>query len=208
MSTRRALARQLGTVTGFERPESGLEQYHTPPEIAAHLIHLADLEGDLAGRTVVDLGSGTGMLAIGAALRGAERVLGIEIDGEPLQTAQSNARRVATQTTIDWIHGDVTRCPVSTDEASTTVVMNPPFGAQNGHEGADRAFLETGKEIASVSYSLHNGGSQSFIDAYVDDNEGTVTHGFRAELQLEAQFEFHENDQVTIDAECFRIEWT
>jgi putative methylase len=209
MSTRRALARQLGTVAGFEHPESSLEQYHTPAEIAAHLIHLADLQGDIDGHTVIDFGTGTGMLALGAALRGADHVLGIDIDREPLETARRNARHVGAPAAIDWVQGDVTDGPVSnSQQPSTTVVMNPPFGAQDGNEGADRAFLETTRAIASVSYSLHNSGSQSFVEAYAEDNEGRITHAFEAELQLEQQFDFHEQETVTIDAECFRIEWT
>lgn len=208
MSTRRALARQLGTVAGFEDPDHQLEQYPTPPEIAAHLLHLADLQGDLGGRTVVDLGTGTGMLALGAALRGADRVVGIDVDTDPLSTARNNAAHVASGAAIEWIHGDVTRCPISLpDRSGATAVMNPPFGAQDGNEGADRRFLDTVHSLASVSYSLHNGGSSAFVEAYAADNGGTVTHAFETELKLDHQFSFHDSDRVAIDAECFRIEW-
>jgi len=80
MATKRALAQQLGVVAGFEDPRAPLEQYRTPPELAAHLVHLADLRDDVDGRTVLDLGCGTGMLALGAALRGPDRVVGVDID--------------------------------------------------------------------------------------------------------------------------------
>ena len=208
MSTRRALARQLGVVVGFEDPDPALEQYHTPPEIAAHLVHVADLQGDIDDRTVVDLGAGTGMLALAAALRGAERVVGIDIDVGPLVTARENERHVGSTTDVDWVRGDATRCPLGVDRrAGTTVVMNPPFGAQDGNEGADRAFLETARAIADVSYSVHNAGSESFVEAYAGDNGGTVTHAFQAELTIDRQFEFHDRESASIDAECFRIEW-
>jgi putative methylase len=208
MSTRRALARLLGVVAGFEQPDPALEQYHTPPEIAAHLLHVADLQGDVDGHTVVDLGTGTGMLALGAALRGAERVVGIDVDAGPLATARENEQHVGSTTDVDWIQGDGTRPPIGGERSEeTTVVMNPPFGAQDGNEGADRAFLETARSLASVSYSLHNAGSESFVEAYAADNGGTVTHAFRATLTLDRQFEFHSTDEASIDAECFRIEW-
>ncbi|MFB6096028.1 MAG: METTL5 family protein [Haloferacaceae archaeon] len=206
MATKRALAGQLAVVAGFENPTVELEQYPTPPELAAHVVHVADLNGDVEGRTVVDLGTGTGMLALGAALRGPARVVGLELDRGPLETARENRRRVGTTTPIHWIQGDATRAPLS-PVGPTTVVMNPPFGAQNGKEGADRGFLRTASEISQVSYSIHNEGSQEFVEAFAADNGGEVTHAYRASFDLERQFEFHEREREEIDTEVYRIEW-
>ena len=207
MSTKRALEGQLAVVAGFENPRVGLEQYPTPPSLAAHVIHLADLQGDIDHKTVVDLGAGTGMFALGAALRGPRRVIGLEVDGEPLRTAQANRKRVGTTTEIHWLQADATRTPLALDEPAT-VVMNPPFGAQNGQEGADRAFLETAAEISDVSYSVHNTGSQAFIEAFAADNAGEVTHAFAAEFSVDHQFDHHEKATKEIDTEVFRIEWS
>jgi len=88
MSTKSALAQQLAIVAGFDDPNVDLEQYRTPPELAAHLIHTADLQGDIDGRTVIDLGCGTGMLALGAALRGPRTVVGLDIDPAALSPAE------------------------------------------------------------------------------------------------------------------------
>lgn len=207
MSTKRALEGQLAVVAGFENPRAALEQYPTPPTLAAHVIHLADLQGDIADKTVVDLGAGTGMFALGAALRGPSRVIGLELDGEPLRTAKANHKRVGTTTEIHWLQADATRPPLTLDEPAT-VVMNPPFGAQNGREGADRAFLETAATISDVSYSVHNAGSEEFIEAFAADNAGEVTHAFAADFELEAQFDHHEADKTEIDTEIYRIEWS
>ncbi len=57
--SRRQLARTLESVDDFADPSVELEQYLTPPELAAHLTHLASLQGDLE-RPVIDLGTGTG----------------------------------------------------------------------------------------------------------------------------------------------------
>ncbi|SDM71994.1 putative methylase [Halogranum gelatinilyticum] len=207
MATKRALEAQLSVVAGFENPQAALEQYPTPPEIAAHVIHVADLQGDIDGRTVVDLGTGTGMLAFGAALRGPARVVGVEVDRDALATAQTNRVRVGTTTPIHWIQADATRAPLRIEEP-VTVVMNPPFGAQDGHEGADRAFLVTAAEVADVSYSVHNAGSQEFVEAFAADNGGEVTHAFRATFTLDRQFDFHDAESKEIDTEVYRIEWT
>ncbi|MFW6017940.1 MAG: METTL5 family protein [Halapricum sp.] len=205
MVTKSALAQQLGVVAGFDDPRAPLEQYRTPPEVAASLVHTADLQGDIEDRTVIDLGCGTGMLALSAALRGPDRVVGLDLDPAPLATARDNERRVGTTSVVEWIRADATRAPLPIEDA--TVVMNPPFGAQAGNEHADRAFLETTAEIAAVSYSIHNEGSREFVESFAADNGGEVTHAFAVELDLPRQFDFHESDSETIDAEAFRIEW-
>jgi len=207
MSTKRALAQQLGVVAGFDDPRAPLEQYRTPPELAAHLIHLADLRGDIEDRTIVDLGCGTGMLALGAALRGPERAVGLDLDRAPLATARENERKVASATSVSWIQGDAGQAPLATDRDGTTVVMNPPFGAQSGNEHADREFLSTTAEIASVSYSIHNEGSQEFVGSFAEDNAGTVTDSYQTEFDIPRQFDFHEDESRAVTAEVYRIEW-
>ena len=207
MATKRALAQQLGVVAGFENPRAPLEQYRTPPELAAHLVHLADLRGDVEGKTVLDLGCGTGMLALGAALRGPDRVVGVDVDPAPLGTARDNERKVASTTSVSWVRADATDLPISTDPAETTVVMNPPFGAQSGNEHADRSFLETAAGVARVTYSIHNAGSQSFVESFAADNGGDVTDSYRTEFELPRQFEFHDEETRVVDAEVYRIEW-
>lgn len=206
-ATRRRLAQELAVVAGFEDPRAPLEQYHTPPDLAAHIVHVADLQGDIEGETVVDLGCGTGMLALGAALRSPTRVVGVDIDPAPLSTARENERRVGAMTDVSWVRGDATTAPLCPDDP-VTVLMNPPFGAQSGQEGADRAFLETAVEVGDVSYSVHNAGSESFIEAFADDNGGEITHAFAAEFELPRQFDHHDTETRQIDTEVFRIEWT
>ncbi|GAB7091277.1 METTL5 family protein [Halorubrum luteum] len=206
MSTKRSLATKLGVVTGFENPQAALEQYPTPPELAAHVVHLADLHDDVDGRTIVDLGAGTGMFALAAALRGPARVVGVEIDRSALLTARANERRVAASAPVHWIHADAVRHPLAIPDP-VTVVMNPPFGAQDGNRHADRGFLETASEIADVSYSVHNAGSRSFVESFVGDRGGEVTHAFAADFEVDAQFDHHVDDAREIDTEVYRIRW-
>jgi putative methylase len=208
MPTKSALAQQLAVVAGFDNPRASLEQYRTPPDLAAHLVHTADLQEDIEGRTVVDLGCGTGMLALGAALRGPRRVVGVDIDPAPLSTARANERKVASTSSVSWVRADATAAPLCPENADTTVVMNPPFGAQSGNEHADRRFLATAAELSSVSYSIHNQGSKSFVESFAADKGGTVTHAFQAEFELPRQFDFHEEESREISAEVYRIEWS
>jgi len=85
--------------------------------------------------------------------------------------------------------------------------MNPPFGAQDGNEHADRAFLETTAEIADVSYSIHNAGSSEFVESFATDNGGEMTHAYSAEFDLPNTFEHQSERRQTIDVELFRINW-
>ncbi|MGQ4277085.1 50S ribosomal protein L11 methyltransferase [Pseudidiomarina sp. E22-M8] len=48
---------------------------------------------DLTGKTVVDFGCGSGILAIAALLLGAERAIGIDIDQQALIASKDNAER-------------------------------------------------------------------------------------------------------------------
>jgi len=208
--TRRRLAQELGVVAGFEDPRAPLEQYHTPPELAASIVHLADVQGDIEGRTVVDLGAGTGMLTLGAALRGPERAVGVEIDPAPLSTARDNERKVVARAAVEWVRADATRAPLSDrvdPSEPVTVLMNPPFGARAGNEHADRAFLKTAGAVAGVSYSVHNEGSREFVESFAADRGGELTHAFAAEVDLPRQFDHHTDDSRAIDAEVFRVVW-
>jgi putative methylase len=202
---RRALERRLEGVAGFEDPRVALEQYPTPPDVAAHLLHFAAMQGDLVDRTVLDLGAGTGVLALGAACLGPDRVVGVERDAAALATAVANEARVSPAVPVDWVRADATRLPVALADA--TVVSNPPFGAQDGREGADRAFLAAASEVGAVSLTIHNAGSRDFVAAFAADNGGTVTHEFRVRLALDRQFAFHEADRREVPAVAVRVEW-
>lgn len=50
-------------------------------------------EMDLAGRSVLDVGTGSGILAIGAAKGGAARVVGVDVDPLAVRAATENAQR-------------------------------------------------------------------------------------------------------------------
>jgi len=68
----RKLEMALEKIEGFETPNIQYEQYKTPAVVAAPFLHMAFMNGEIEGKTVYDLGCGTGMLSIGAALLGAK----------------------------------------------------------------------------------------------------------------------------------------
>ncbi|KAG2422983.1 hypothetical protein HXX76_015654 [Chlamydomonas incerta] len=78
-------------IAPFRRAKVELEQYPTGPHLASRLLFTVDNSYDeFAGRTVADLGCGTAMLSIGAALLGARHVVGVDIDPDALEVAAEN----------------------------------------------------------------------------------------------------------------------
>jgi putative methylase len=130
----------------------------------------------------------------------------VDIDDGPLATARDNEAKVATESSVSWVRADATQLPLATDDP-VTIIMNPPFGAQAGNEHADRSFLETAADTATVSYSLHNAGSAEFVRSFAADHGGEVTHAYSAEFRLPKTYDHHREDSRTIEAELFRIEW-
>jgi ribosomal protein L11 methyltransferase len=57
---------------------------------------------DLGGRRVLDLGTGSGVLAIAAVLLGAQSVVAVEVDADALDSARQNAVRNHTDHAITF----------------------------------------------------------------------------------------------------------
>ncbi|NYT02342.1 MAG: methyltransferase [Methanosarcinales archaeon] len=184
----------LERVEGFSSPSAEMEQYPTPAPLAAALLHLAYMRGEL--EQVVDLGCGTGVLAIGAALLGA-RAAGVEVDPRALAVARRNASRLKVH--VDFIRADVGTLAL---KRVGTVVMNPPFGAQKASPG-DRAFLRKAVQIADVIYSIHNAGSEEFIRKYIAPC--TVEEVYRSQIPIKRCFSFHSREVREIEVELYRI---
>lgn len=58
-----------------------------------HLMMKVMLEIDLQGKSILDVGCGTGVLSILAKLRGASEVIGLDIDGWAVENSIENAER-------------------------------------------------------------------------------------------------------------------
>lgn len=188
----------LQKIQGFRSPKADIEQYMTPAPLAARLLHEAALAGDICEMKAVDLGCGTGMLSIGAALLGAE-VTGIDIDEAALKIARKNAEAFGLD--IEWIRMriDETAKPLAAD----TVIMNPPFGAQKEH--ADRPFIDFALLTAPVCYGIFNKGSIPFLEAYTK-NTAVITAKTAALLNIPKQFAFHTQENLEIPVEIVRLE--
>lgn len=195
------LERLLENLEGFFDPSPLLEQYRTPAPLAARLIFHAALKGDIEGRRVCDLGCGTGILAIGAALLGAREVVAVDIDIPVLEIARRNAERSGVD--ILFLHDDVKDPDTSVRIGRCdTVVMNPPFGAQQLH--ADRPFIDAALAIAPVVYGIFNAGSRSFIGSYLS-GRGEIAEVIGGLLPIRRTFSFHRDEIREIPVEILVI---
>ncbi|PSH02084.1 MAG: DNA methylase, partial [Nanohaloarchaea archaeon QH_8_44_6] len=154
------IAIELSKLKGFENPKISLEQYMTPPELAADILHNAYMQDDIKGKEVLDLGTGTGILAIGAALLGAD-ITAVEKDEEALEIAKENAEKAEVMDFIDFQKRDISEIK----EKHDTVLMNPPFSV---HSDEGMNFLEkgffSGRKVYSVIYNVRSRAIKDFIE--------------------------------------------
>lgn len=81
----------------FVNPSIILEQYPTSTQLTAAVVQLAASERyqDLGlGRSVLDLGCGTGMLTMGAALVGSTCIYAVDCDEDALRQARQNVQEL------------------------------------------------------------------------------------------------------------------
>jgi putative methylase len=196
----------LGNIVEQPTPQARLEQYTTSPQLAANMLYLAAYSNDdIIDKSVVDLGCGTGRLALGAACLGAGSVVGVDIDPLSIRTARENASQTNLAGDVDWVNGDIAAITGKFD----TVLQNPPFGVQTRE--ADRAFLVKALEVGDVVYSLHNHpevderlikrlkSSQGFLqvepslflERFIAKNGGTIQAVFALPMTIPKMFDFH-----------------
>lgn len=85
----------------FHEPHPELHEIVIQPKMSfgtghhptTHLMIQQMLDMDFAGKTVLDMGCGTSVLAIYAAQRGAKRVVAIDIDEWSVENSRENAQR-------------------------------------------------------------------------------------------------------------------
>jgi len=148
----------LSRVEPHPNPKPDIEQYTIPADVAAAMLHLAAYtNGDIVGKSVLDLGCGTGRLALGAAFLGAKSVVGVDVDIMAIKKAFENALKIGLEKKVNWLASDVDVVRGNFD----TVVQNPPYGIQTAR--ADRKFLEKALEVGKTIYSLHKSQRKSVV---------------------------------------------
>ncbi|HEX9262540.1 MAG TPA: METTL5 family protein [Candidatus Bathyarchaeia archaeon] len=197
----------LSQIKPYSDPKANLEQYTVTEGVAATVLYLAAYTyNDVIGKTVLDLGCGTGRFALGASLLEAEEVVGIDIDKTAVDAASMNSELAGLRDNVQWVLGDIDAITGKFD----TVLQNPPFGVQK--RSADRRFLEKALEVGDSIYSLHNHptldrllikrlkasgerclqiSASAFIGNFVENHGGRVKAVYALLMTIPRMFSFH-----------------
>jgi putative methylase len=200
---KRDLERALSQIEAHPMPNAYLEQYTTPSNVAAETLYLAAyVNDDILDKTVIELGCGTGRLAIGAALLGAKEVFGVDVDRAAVRVAQKNADKLGVKEKTHWIVADIDVVKGAFD----TVLQNPPFGVQR--KRADRRFITKSLELSSTVYSFHKGGesNRQFIKRFIEEHGGKITTILPLEMEIPRMFKFHTKKKKSIQVDLYKRE--
>ena len=201
------LERFLSQVETHPSPKASIEQYPVSEAVAAKMLYLAAYtNGDIVGKTVLDLGCGTGRLALGAAFLGARSVVGVDFDNVAINYARDSSAKLGFRGKVQWLVADISTVAGKFD----TVLQNPPFGVQK--RAADRKFLEKALEVGGKVYSLHNHPSMDrqlvkqlkadkggllrvapspFLERFVESHDGSVEAVYALLMTIPRMFDFH-----------------
>ena len=211
----------LQGVEDFQNPKNEMEQYMTSPQqAAATLLAIESQYRDVIGKSVADLGCGTGMLGIGAAILGADYVLGVEKDEDAIEMCQQNLDDIEIPH-VDLICLDVVllnNMLKSIEHANPkldsiigcglykkfdTVIMNPPFGTKDESHNIDMLFLETAVLLSNCAvYSFHKSSTRKYIvekKAKELNVKAEVLESFKFKLPKTYKFHKKKVDCVEVD---------
>ncbi len=182
------------------KPKLEWESYPLDSESAAEVAYIAGwINKDIQGKSVIDLGCGSGILAISAALMDAKDVVGVDIDVEAIKVAKLNAERLGVK--VNFIAGDIECIRGSFN----TTLMNPPFGSWR--TGADVKFLKKAIEISKIIYSLHKRSSsvRDFLSRKIRELGGEVLSIYEIDIVIPRLYSFHRKKRYIVKADLYRI---
>ena len=215
------LERFLSKLAPQPAPQARLEQYTISESVAATMLYIAAYANkDVACKSVVDLGCGTGRLALGASYLGAQEVVGVDVDKRAIMAAVENSRKAGLAGSVQWVAGDIESVVGRFD----TVLQNPPFGVQT--RLADRAFLVKALQLGNSVYSLHNhpetdkqlikrlkasGGflqvpPSPFLERFVAKHGGAVKAVYAMLMTIPKIFDFHTKAKHDFVVDLYKIE--
>ena len=194
----------LESLESFSSPKDYLEQYQTPPSVAGEMIHYISNNYSLNNYIIADLGCGTGILGISAALCGCENVFLFDIDDEALEIAKNNVENLELENKIQIIQVDVNQLRHwnKLNKYFDLVITNPPFGIRS-ENGADVEFLKTASYLCNNTiFSLHKFSTNNFLNKFYEKNGIKDIKSFKIEYNLPKTYKFHKKKEKNIDVIC------
>ena len=194
----------LESIESFSDPKDYLEQYQTPPSIAGEIIHYISNNYSIKNYSIADLGSGTGILGISAALCGCDNVFLFDIDEDALNIAKKNIEYLSLENKVQIIEVDVNQLKDwnKLNKYFDLVITNPPFGIRS-ENGADIEFLKTASNICHNSvFSLHKFSTINYLKKFYKKNGINDVKSFKIEYNLPKTYKFHKKNEKNIEVVC------
>ena len=194
----------LESLETFSSPKDYLEQYQTPASIAGEMIHYISNNYSIQNYSIADLGCGTGILGIAAALCGCKNVFLFDIDEEALEIAKNNVESLELNDNIQIIQTDVNQLKLckKLNKYFDLVITNPPFGIRS-ENGADVEFLKTASYLCNNTiFSLHKFSTVNFLKKFYNKNGINDIKSFKIEYNLPKTYKFQKKKERNIDVVC------
>ena len=194
----------LESLETFSSPKDYLEQYQTPASVAGEMIHYISNNYSIQNYSIADLGCGTGILGIAAALCGCKNVFLFDIDEEALEIAKNNVESLELNDNIQIIQTDVNQLRLckKLNKFFDLVITNPPFGIRS-ENGADVEFLKTASYLCNNTiFSLHKFSTVNFLKKFYNKNGINDIKSFKIEYNLPKTYKFQKKKEKNIDVVC------
>ncbi len=192
----------LSALKNHPRKSVELEQYSIDGDLAARWLADISAFGDLEeGCTVADLGSGNGVLGLGALAKGAGRAILVEADSAACDVSRSNAESMGLIDSVKVVHATLGSDPVDISYADL-VVSNPPWGRQTPR--ADRPFLDSIMSARVTSHLMHSA-EASHIEPLFEGHGWFVERYGEADFSLPAAYSHHSRQRGKTRAAFWRL---
>ena len=198
MKSKKELEVILSKLNQINSPKVNLEQYATPSNIAAEVLWLAFMNGDIKNKVIADLGCGNGILGIAAALLNAKKTIFLDTDNSSLVIAKHNFESLKLKNAV-FLNMDI----LNFNEKIDTVIQNPPFGVQDEH--TDRNFLIRAMASSKTIFSFHKLESKNFIIALAREYNFKLDRTLKFRFRLKKTQAFHTKNDYFVDVGCFLL---
>ena len=198
----RQLSMLLSKLEKCENSNVELEQYPTSGDLAARWIFdiaaFGDLQEDVS---VLDLGAGNGILAIGALHLGAKKAILVDSDRICCEVSRRNVESLAETKSCEVLETDVSSLDSDLGHIDL-VISNPPWGRQK--EKADAPFLDLIESIGVVSHIMHSSDAKHIRTRFEEAGWSVEKYG-EADFAIPASFDHHRSSRGVTKAGFWRL---
>lgn len=137
--------------------------------------------GDVTGKTVLDLCTGTGIVTVKAAMSGAEKVVAVDLNPEAVKNAKHNANKFGLSQ-VEVLEGSLFE-PVG-DAVFDVIAINPPYTAKKPANKTEICFWDEDNNTTRQffrEYRQHlNPGGRAYL-AWADFSSVELIEGLARE---------------------------